>query len=72
MSGGSITGEAANDANISPRGNKNIEKMNVMHFISKNKNARDRSGATEGRFDDIQPSSEYQKAINRQGSKKLM
>ena len=79
VSGGSITGGPGIDssgANISPRGTKNLEKMNVMNFISKNKNGRDRSGAAEGRFDqqqtELQPSSEYQKAINRQGSKKLM
>lgn len=54
VSGGSITGDPGIDssgANISPRGTKNLEKMNVMNFISKNKNGRDRSGAAEGRFD---------------------
>lgn len=58
ISGGSITGDPGmdssvnnNGANISPRGTKNLEKMNVMNFINKNKNGRDRSGAAEGRFD---------------------
>ena len=66
ISGGSITAAAgdpgvdSSGANVSPRGTKNnninnLEKMNVMNFINKNKNAnphgRDRSGAGEGRFD---------------------
>lgn len=69
MSGGSITGDGIEVTNISPRGNKNLEKMNVMNFISKNK-TRERS---DGRFvDDLQQTENYQKAINRQGSKKMI
>lgn len=45
MSGGSITGDII-DINNSPRNNKNLEKMNVMNFITKNK-PREKS---DGRF----------------------
>lgn len=48
---------------ISPRGGKSIEKMNVMNFIKQKKN-------DGGAITDIQP--EFQKSINRQNSKKLI
>lgn len=48
---------------ISPRG-KNLEKMNVMNFISKK--GGERFGSTENEH------SGQQKNINRQGSKKMI
>mmetsp|Transcript_12651 Transcript_12651/g.21289 ORF Transcript_12651/g.21289 Transcript_12651/m.21289 type:complete len:146 (+) Transcript_12651:539-976(+) len=64
-----------NQANqISPRTgtSKNLEKMNVMNFIKQISQAE--KGSRENRFmgqlDRDNP--EYQKAINRQGSKKLI
>lgn len=61
--------------NISPRGgiSNNLQKMNVMNFIKPKKEREEKSN--DSRFMgqmEHRETQDYQKAINRQGSKKMI
>lgn len=66
---------AVGASNMSPRGgiSNNLQKMNVMNFIKPKKEREEKSN--DSRFMnqvDHRENQDYQKAINRQGSKKII
>mmetsp|Transcript_30457 Transcript_30457/g.46660 ORF Transcript_30457/g.46660 Transcript_30457/m.46660 type:complete len:201 (+) Transcript_30457:901-1503(+) len=71
---GDATSLNANQANqVSPRGvGKHIEKMNVSNFIKQKSQGNRGENRFMGGVGIDRDNSEYQKAINRQGSKKLI